>query len=161
MKFWDFFFGSKKKGQEERDESEKSPLDLSGYPDIIAELDLAERQYILNEVSLNLCQDSIQEDEESEHSYTGIINITMEEEADNMCVDWCAGPMRLHSGALHFYSVRNSLKVGLIYSIVFTDARCVTLQEEREGQEAAPRTQLCISPHSILIGNEAWNNKWK
>lgn len=160
MKFWERFFGNKKKEIDEREGPESSPLDISGYPDIIAELDLVERQYILNEVSVNLCQDLMPDDEGSGNSYPGVINITMSEEADNLCVDWCTGPTRLHSGAVHFYSVRNSLKVGLIYSIVFTDARCVALQGELKGQTAA-RTELCISPRSILIGNEEWKNKWK
>lgn len=163
MKFWELFFKSKKKEQSTREVSEESSPDLTGYPDLIAELDLGEHQYILNEVSVNLCQDLMSQgdEEESKQCYEGVINITMRQEADRMCVDWCAAPNRLHDGALHFYSVRNSLKLGMLYSIAFTDARCVILEGGREEKAPTPLTRLCISPRSILIGSEEWKNKWK
>lgn len=161
MKFWELFFKDKKKEQSEREVSVVSSPDLTGYPDIIAELDLGEHQYILNEVSVNLCQDLMSQEDESKQFYGGVINITMQHEADNTCVDWCAGPTRIHDGALHFYSVRNSIKVGMLYSIAFTDARCIILEGGREEKAPTPLTKLCISPRSILIGSEEWKNKWK
>lgn len=161
MKFWELFFKSNRKEQSEREVSEESSPDLSGYPDIIAELDLGGHQYIVNEVSINLCQDLMSQEDESEQFYGGVINITMQQEADNTCVDWCAAPTRLNDGALHFYSVRNSMKVGMLYSIAFMDARCVSLEGGREEKTPTPLTKLCISPRSILIGSEEWKNKWK
>lgn len=157
MKFWEWF---KKKEMFKKEEVQTNSSELSGNPDIIAELDMLDSQYILSKVSIDLCQDLAND---GFKEYAGIFTVETADVADNILIDWAASPIRLRNGALHFYSCRDSMKEGMVFSIVFTEARCVGLKEkeEKKKEQTFHRTQICISPRSLLIGNEKITNTWK
>lgn len=157
MKFWDWF---KKHSTPKEKEPQETFSQIYAEPDIIAELDLIDFQYILKEASVVLYQDT-NFDEQSEHP--GIIRAEMKEAADDMLVDWASGPKRLRDGAIHFYSCHDSLKVGMVFSIAFTDARCISLEEKatQREKETIRITKICFSPHSISIENERKTNLWR
>lgn len=157
MKFWEWF---KKYSTPKQDEEQEAFSQASCEPDIIAELDLIDRQYILKEVFVDLCQDA-NTDEQSD--YPGVMLVKTEDAADDRIIDWSTGPKRLRDGAVHFYSCRNSLKDGMVFSIAFTDARCISMEEKIiQGKKGiAHLTEICFSPRSILIGNERKTNTWK
>lgn len=160
MKFWEWLI---KKEVPKEEEVQKIPSETSGYPDIIAELDILDRQYILSRVSIDLCQDSAND---GYKDYSGVFTVETANSADDILVDWATGPAHLRNGALNFYSCRDSMKEGMVFSIVFTEARCVSLKEKEEKEEKKKEqtfhcTQLCISPRSLLIGNEKTTNTWK
>ena len=147
MKFWEWFKKySTPKEKEEHDDFSQASCE----PDIIAELDLIDRQYILKEVYIDLCQDA-NADEQSE--YPGVMLVKTDDAADDRIIDWSTAPKRL----------RNSLKVGVVFSIAFTDARCISVEEKiTQGKKGiAHLTEICFSPRSIFIGNERKTNTWK
>lgn len=157
MKFWEWL---KKRGAPEKEEVQKNPSGTSAHPDIIAELDILDRQYILNRVSIDLCQDWAND---GDKEYPGVFMVETDDTADDILIDWATGLAHLRNGAIHFYSCRDSMKEGMVFSIAFTEARCISLEEkeEQKKEQIFHCTQLCISPRSLLIRNEKITNTWK
>ena len=156
MRFWEWFTNLYLADRREEKESNDEVLPV--YPDMIVELEVADRQYIIDEFKISFYR-NIDKADPNDIMRRGTIMIEMNGAPDTLCMNWSVSSLRRYDGALFFYSCKDCLKTGMTYSIVFTGASCVGLERHREG--ATESTRMYIAPESVLIGNEKWDSYWK
>lgn len=127
-------------------------------PAIVVEFLFREKKYILEEFDIDFRQDINEKNQPDSEVYGGLITITISEPPSENLTAWMMNLQEKRDGEFRF--LVNSAKIveGAALQISFKEAYCVSYQKVIHPIGAGLLTTLIISPKTIKIGNEEFEN---
>lgn len=131
-------------------------------PGTIIKFFFMEKEYIVEDFNMNFKQD-VDETKNIPGSlpYGGVMSITISEAPDYHINEWMVQSYLLRNGEIRFLLNKEKINESALLTIVFQDAYCVEYKKSMETSHLGILTTLVISPRTIKIGNEEFENSWK
>ncbi|MDR3340472.1 MAG: hypothetical protein LBT25_10355 [Candidatus Symbiothrix sp.] len=131
-------------------------------PDLIIRFVFMEKTYIVEDLNLNFRQDmDKKKNRPDSFTYGGQIQLTISEAPDYSINEWMAQSYMTRSGEIRFFPNTPKIIDSALLTIYFSDAYCVAYNKKVNPATYGILTTLTISPRTIKIGNEEFENKWK
>jgi hypothetical protein len=70
-------------------------------------------------------------------------------------------PYLLRNGVIKFFANKEKVRKNALLTISFQDAYCVEYKKNMDTSNLGLLTTLLISPRTIKMGNEEFENSWK
>jgi len=119
------------------------------------------KTYILEEFDLDFKQDINDKNRPDGEVYGGLITLTISEPPGEWLTAWMMNSFEKHDGEFHFFINSEKIMEGAAMQLSFKDAYCISYQQTMNPKGAGLLTTLIISPRTVKIMNEEFENKWK
>ncbi|GHT07807.1 hypothetical protein FACS189426_01970 [Bacteroidia bacterium] len=131
-------------------------------PDMIIHFVFMEKTYIVEKFNLNFRQDiDPRKNRPDSFTYGGVMQITISEAPDYSINEWMVQTYMMRSGEIRFFSNMPKITNSSLLTIFFSDAYCVAYDKKANTKSGGLLTTLTISPRTIKIGGEEFENNWK
>lgn len=127
---------------------------------LVAELELNNKKYILNDLDWEFTQDVDDKNRPCSAVYGGKISLSISEPIDQTIYNWIINSGTKHSGQIKFFNNSNNFEEGAQLEIRFIDAICINFHKQvvEKGREIT--TTIVLSPRILKIGSEEHHQNW-
>lgn len=127
---------------------------------IVVKLKIKEQLYVLEEFDLNFDQPITSKGKPDGRPRGGVMTLVFTEAMNSSINDWMEKEGATQNGEIIFYPYKSKTDESALLNITFRDAYCIHYRKEINMKKGL-LTTLVISPRSVKIGNEEFENIWK
>lgn len=127
---------------------------------VVVKLKIKEQLYVLEEFDLNFDQPITAKGKPDGRPRGGIMTLVFTETLSSNINDWVEKEGAVQDGEIIFFPYKSKTDESALLSITFHDAYCIRYRKEINTKKGM-LTTLVISPRSVKIGNEEFENIWK
>ncbi len=131
------------------------------FPKAVVKFTFMDRTYILESFELNFTQEINSKGQPGGLPRGGIMTITMSETPDYFINEWMSREELLRDGLIRILPNKGKVNEGAGLTISFKDAYCIRYIKKINTLETGLLTTIVVSPRSVKIGNEEFENRWK
>ena len=126
----------------------------------IVKLRIKDEVYVLEEFDLNFDQPVTAKGKPDGRPRGGIMTLVFSETLSEKMNNWIQREGATQEGEIIFYPYKSKIDESALLNIIFSDAYCIHYKKEIDSHKGLITT-LVVSPRSIKIGNEEFENIWK
>ncbi|MDR2148869.1 MAG: hypothetical protein LBE91_20710 [Tannerella sp.] len=130
-------------------------------PDRIIKFFFMDNSYILEEFSIDFQQEINKKGRPDGLPTGGVMELTFAGAPDYYINEWMLREELKRNGEIRFFSGKLKVTGGADLIITFEDAYCVDYKKHVHTLKGGLFTTIRISPRSVKIGEEEFENKWK
>ena len=130
-------------------------------PSTIVEFIFRQKRYIIEEFDMEFLQDVDSKNRPDSETYGGRITVAFSDTPDESINAWMMNQYEKRDGEFRFLLNSGKIMEGASLHIKFKEAYCISYQKVMNTSGPGLRTTLVISPRSIQIGNEEFENRWR
>jgi len=142
--------------KEESDNTDKPSIQYG----VIVKLKIKDEIYIVEEFDLNFDQPVTAKGKRDGRPRGGIMTLVFSETLSDRINNWMQKEGATQNGEVIFYPYKSKTDESALLNIIFCDAFCIHYKKEIDSRKGL-MTTLVVSPRSIKIGNEEFENIWK
>jgi hypothetical protein len=130
-------------------------------PDQVVKFIFMDKSYLLEEFSMGFRQEIDSRGRPDGLPAGGIMNLTFADTPDYYINEWMLRDDLPRNGEIRFLSGDIKVTGGAELIIFFEEAYCVEYKKHIHTLQGGLFTSLTVSPRSVKIGNEEFENSWK
>lgn len=127
---------------------------------VVVKLKIKQQLYLLEEFDLNFDQPVTPKGKPDGRPRGGIMTLVFIEPLNSDINDWMEKEGAMQNGEIIFFPYKSKTDESALLNISFRDAYCIHYRKEIDMKKGL-LTTLVISPRSVKIGNEEFENIWK